>query len=97
LLALDGGKVKEAQLAFGGMAAIPMRAQYAERALVGRTFDEAAIADAAETLTRDFHPVSDWRGSSEYRLTIAQNLLRRLYARIAYPGTIVDLDSLPGD
>jgi xanthine dehydrogenase small subunit len=97
LLALDGGKVKEAQLAFGGMAAIPMRAQCAEAALIGRSFDEAAVADAAKALTRDFHPVSDWRGSSEYRLIIAQNLLRRLYVRIAHPGTIIDLDSLPGD
>jgi xanthine dehydrogenase small subunit len=97
LLAFDGGKVKAAQLAFGGMAAIPMRARSAEAALIGRSFDEAAVAEAARALTRDFQPLNDWRGSSEYRLTIAQNLLRRLYVRIAHPGTIVDLDSLPGD
>jgi xanthine dehydrogenase small subunit len=95
LLALDGGKVSKARLAFGGMAPIPMRARGAEAALLGRPLDEVALAEAGAALARDVRPVTDWRGSSEYRLAVAQNLLRRLYARIATPQAIAELEALP--
>ena len=95
LLALEGGKVSRARLAFGGMAPIPMRARGAEAALLGRPFDEAALAEAGTALARDFQPISDWRGSSEYRLAVAQNLLRRLYVRVVAPHVIAELDALP--
>jgi xanthine dehydrogenase small subunit len=94
LLALDGGKVRKIRLAFGGMAAMPMRARGAEAALADRTFDEAAIADACGALADEFRPISDWRGSSAYRLTVAQNLLHRFYARVALPHVIASLDAL---
>lgn len=94
LLALDNGKVRKIRLAFGGMAAMPMRARAAETILADRTFDETAIADACSALADGFRPISDWRGSSAYRLAVAQNLLRRLYARVALPRVIASLDAL---
>ncbi|MEC7211204.1 MAG: hypothetical protein VXW25_04200, partial [Pseudomonadota bacterium] len=36
---IDGDVVREARLAFGGMAGVPKRAKAAEAALVGRPFD----------------------------------------------------------
>jgi xanthine dehydrogenase small subunit len=94
LLELDGGKVRTVRLAFGGMAAMPTRARGAEAVLAGRTFDEAAIADACGALADEFRPISDWRGSSAYRLAVAQNLLRRFHARVATPRVIASLDAL---
>ena len=76
-ITLDGGKVKEARLAFGGMAATPKRAATAEAALAGGAFDEAAIERAAAALAEDFSPITDMRASAAYRLKAAQNLLRR--------------------
>lgn len=76
---LESGKVSEARLAFGGMAAIPKRAATAEAALVGKAFDEAAVERAITALTRDFAPITDMRASKDYRLKAAQNLLRRFY------------------
>jgi xanthine dehydrogenase small subunit len=74
----DGtGRVREAVLAFGGMAATPKRARGAESALIGRSFDAAAAEAAAEALTSDFTPLDDWRASARYRATIAANLIRR--------------------
>jgi xanthine dehydrogenase small subunit len=95
LLAFDGGKVSKARLAFGGMAPTPMRARNAEAELVGRPFDEEVLAQASAALARDFQPISDWRGSGEYRLAVAQNLLRRISIRLADPHAIVELDELP--
>jgi xanthine dehydrogenase small subunit len=93
LLELDGRKVRKVRLAFGGMAARPMRARGAEAVLADRTFDEAAIADASGVLADELRPISDWRGSCAYRLAVAQNLLRRLHARVALPHVITSLDA----
>ncbi len=77
LVRLDRGKVAEARIAFGGMAATPKRAAAAEAALVGSAFDDAAVARAAKALAEDFTPLTDMRASASYRLKAAQNLLRR--------------------
>jgi xanthine dehydrogenase small subunit len=76
-LRFDGGRVAEARLAFGGMADRPKRAAAAEAALAGRPFDAAAVEEAAQALSQDFVPITDFRASAAYRLAVAANLLRR--------------------
>jgi xanthine dehydrogenase small subunit len=76
---LDGGTVRAARIAFGGMAATPKRAVGAERALLGCAWTEAALTDAMAALARDYAPLSDMRASGAYRMTAAQNLLRRFW------------------
>jgi xanthine dehydrogenase small subunit len=71
------GRVVEARLAYGGMAGIPKRAEAAEAALLGRNWDEAAVAAASAALAQDFTPLTDMRASAGYRLKVAGNLLRR--------------------
>jgi xanthine dehydrogenase small subunit len=65
---VDAGK---ARFAFGGMAATPARARCAEAA-----FPEG-VEQACAALAEDFKPLSDQRASAWYRLTVAQNLLRK--------------------
>lgn len=76
---VEGGRVKSARLAFGGMAAVAARAPAAERALVGAAWKEASIDAAVARLAEDFKPLTDMRASSAYRLESAGNLLRRFY------------------
>jgi len=71
------GKVTQAVLAFGGMAATPKRAASAEAALVGRIFSLASAEAAAKALANDFTPLDDWRATARYRSTVAANLIRR--------------------
>jgi len=78
-LRITGGVVAQARLAFGGMAGIPKRAKRAEAVLTGKAFTLQSLADAAEALRVDFTPLSDVRGSSEYRLTVAGNILKKLW------------------
>jgi xanthine dehydrogenase small subunit len=80
------GWISEARLAYGGLAGIPKRALATEAALIGRAWDEAAVADAILALPRDFTPLSDMRASAGYRLTIAGNLLRRFLVETRQPG-----------
>jgi xanthine dehydrogenase small subunit len=75
----DGDIIKDARIAFGGMAATPKRAAQAEAALRGRAWSEAALLDAMAALKNDYAPLSDMRASSSYRMQAAQNLLRRFW------------------
>ena len=76
---LDGERVSDVRLAFGGMAATVRRAAHAEAALVGQLWDEAAVERAQAALAQDFKPLSDMRASAEYRMRVAQNLLTRFW------------------
>jgi xanthine dehydrogenase small subunit len=78
-LDLDGETVRAARIAFGGMAATPRRAAHAEAALAGQPWTEDTLRRAMAALAQDYQPLSDMRASSEYRMTTAQNLLRRFW------------------
>ena len=73
-----------ARFAFGGMAATPARAPRAEAAFA------RGVEVACAALAEDFKPLSDHRASSWYRLTVAQNLLRK-FERGASPREIFEL------
>jgi xanthine dehydrogenase small subunit len=87
-LRLEGGKVAEARIAFGGMAGIPARAPACEAALTGKAWSEATVEAAAGALAQDYKPLTDLRGSAEYRLAAAANLLRGLWLE---PESLLDV------
>ena len=78
-LRLEGERVAEARLAYGGMAATVRRAAGAESALVGQPWTEATLRAAQAALARDFTPLSDLRASADYRRATAAALLERLW------------------
>jgi xanthine dehydrogenase small subunit len=90
-LEIADGKVTSARLAYGGLAAVPRRAAAAEAALAGRPWSETMVAAAMAALAEDFQPLTDWRASREYRLKVAQNLLRRCWVETTAPGTATRL------
>jgi xanthine dehydrogenase small subunit len=61
------------------MAGIPARAPHCETALSGKPWSPDTLEAAAEALREDFTPLDDLRGSAEYRLEAAGNVLRRLW------------------
>jgi xanthine dehydrogenase small subunit len=71
------GKVARARFAFGGVAAIPLRAMAAEEAVLGQRWNEAAVERAQAALDRTLSPISDHRGSAEYRLAVAKSLIAK--------------------
>lgn len=84
-LQIDDGLVREARIAFGGMAAIPKRASQCEQALLGHPWSETAVERAASALEQDFDPLDDLRASRAYRLRVAQNLLRKAWLETSQP------------
>ncbi|MGE4480280.1 xanthine dehydrogenase small subunit [Acidocella sp.] len=79
-LRVQAGRMTDARIAFGGMAATPKRAAAVETFLTGAPFNEETLDEAARMLAADFAPLSDVRGGAAYRLAVAGNLLRRLWA-----------------
>lgn len=82
---VEAGRVQCVRLAFGGMAAVPVRALATERILLGADWNEASIDAAAAGLAEDFKPLTDMRATSAYRLQVAGNLLRRFYFEHCVP------------
>jgi xanthine dehydrogenase small subunit len=75
---LEGDKIVDVKIAYGGMAATPKRASGTEKALIGmRLGDEGKIEFAIAELSNDFTPMSDMRASAKYRERVAGNLLRK--------------------
>ncbi|WP_108880911.1 xanthine dehydrogenase small subunit [Anderseniella sp. Alg231-50] len=71
------GKVAEAVIAYGGMAATPKRAKTVESLLTGKPWSAETIAEAEAGFADDFTPIGDWRASAEYRTLVARKLLTR--------------------
>ncbi len=73
-------RVEHVRLAFGGVAAKPLRALSTEAYLLGRELDQATLERAAEMLGEEFNPMSDHRASADYRRALCANLFARFVA-----------------
>lgn len=87
----EQGKVEDARIAFGGMAAIPCRARDGETALIGKVLSAEIIEQACQALSQDFTPLSDFRASAGYRRDVAANLLRHWYLRYSAPSEMMEI------
>jgi len=74
-ISVSKGRITDARIAFGGMAATPKRAKAAEAALAGAKLGLDSFAAAATALADDFAPISDMRASADYRRQVASNLM----------------------
>ena len=75
----DAGRVTEARIAYGGVAATPLRVPAAELELIGHPWDERAVRNAQRAIAGGLSPMSDHRGSAAYRLALAQSLMEKFY------------------
>ncbi|HJL15776.1 MAG TPA: xanthine dehydrogenase small subunit [Sandaracinaceae bacterium LLY-WYZ-13_1] len=75
----DAGVIRQARLAYGGVAATPARATDAERALVGQPWSRATVEAAKAKLADAFTPMTDQRGSAAYRAAMVPRLLDKLW------------------
>jgi carbon-monoxide dehydrogenase medium subunit len=80
-LTLDGSVCREIRIALGAVAPTPIRARQAEAALRGRTLDRAAIEGAARIAMTECRPISNVRGSADYRREMVGVLTRRTIER----------------
>ena len=73
------GRIVRARFAFGGVAPVPLRVEAAEEAAIGERWTAATVGRVQAILARMLKPISDHRGSAEYRLAIAQSLIEKFW------------------
>jgi CO/xanthine dehydrogenase FAD-binding subunit len=76
-LTLSNGTCAKARIALAAVAPTPVRATAAEQALEGQPVTPAQIERAAELAVGAAHPISDQRGSAEFRRHLVRVLTRR--------------------
>ena len=82
-LRLDGDKVVEARVALGAVAPTVLLSDACAKAIIGTTLDDAAMAALAKAAEGEAKPITDKRGTKEFRIDVAGVLARRA-AKIAY-------------
>ena len=80
---MKGGKVKTARLAFGSVAETPIRTPEAEEMLRGKALTAKLLDRAAESVKAAVAPITDIRGTAEYRRDMCGVLMRRTLAEAA--------------
>ena len=90
-LVIDGGTIKEARLALGGVAAKPWRAREAEAALAGARAEPTALRRAAEAALAGAKPSSD----NGFKIELARRIILRALM-LAAAGTPDRMPALPG-
>ncbi|MBI5464266.1 MAG: xanthine dehydrogenase small subunit [Ignavibacteriales bacterium] len=79
-LELDSkNNVREIVLAYGGMAERTKRAESTEAFLHGKPWTRKVIEEAQRCIDADFKPISDVRGSAQFRSLAAKNLLMKFW------------------
>jgi carbon-monoxide dehydrogenase medium subunit len=76
-ITLADGVCRSARIALASVAPTPVRAVEAEQALVGHEVTPALIGRAAELAVGAARPISDQRGSADFRRHLVQVLTRR--------------------
>ncbi len=76
-LTVKDGHCVKARIALGAVAPTPVRARAAEARLEGEAVTEALIEEAADLAVDASSPISDQRGSAEFRRHLVRVLTRR--------------------
>ena len=76
---LDGETISQAAIAYGAVGPTVLRLTKTEQFLQGRLFTEETMDEAGEVAINEITPISDVRGSQDYRYQLARNVLLKFY------------------
>ena len=74
---LDNGSFKSARVALASVAPTPLFVREAGEALAGQPVNDESIAEAAQLAKAAAKPITDMRGTIEYRKHLCEVLTRR--------------------
>ena len=77
ILDMDGKTCRKARVAAGSVAPIPMRAYRVEKLLEGKEINATLLDECMAVLKEEISPISDIRGSLEYRSYVTAMILKR--------------------
>ncbi|MEX0267643.1 xanthine dehydrogenase small subunit [Leptolyngbyaceae cyanobacterium UHCC 1019] len=83
----DRHQILQARLAYGGVAATPAQAISVEQFLIGKPWNHATVQQAKPLLSEAFTPLTDLRGSADYRQRLIVNLFEKFFVEM---GSLTD-------
>jgi aerobic carbon-monoxide dehydrogenase medium subunit len=86
-LTLAGERIERARVALGAVATMPLRARRTEAQLEGQTLSDEVLARAADAAAEECSPISDVRGSAEFRRHIVRVTTERMIRLAAQRAT----------
>jgi len=81
MIRMKGKLCGDARIVLGAVAPIPMRAKRAEREIRGNPIEDETVRRTAEIAAHECVPISDVRGSADYRREMVNVLVRRLFGK----------------
>jgi xanthine dehydrogenase small subunit len=91
----SNGVIGEIRIAYGGCGPNIIRLRRTEAQLAGKPLNEAEIEAAAEIARSEITPISDVRGSKDYRFQLAENVLRKFYFDVTGDEPTYQRDTTP--
>jgi carbon-monoxide dehydrogenase medium subunit len=88
--------VELARIVLGAVGPVPMRAKKAEQLLVGNLATEAALEEAGRAAAAECRPISDIRGSEEYRRDMVRVFTKRALRKALYLDDVAELVKAEG-
>jgi xanthine dehydrogenase small subunit len=79
LMRRAGSRIDSIRIAYGGVAPVVLRLPRTESFLAGKAFDLDTLDSAGDIAREEIAPISDVRGSAEYRMQLAKNILSKFY------------------
>ncbi len=71
---VEGGTCIDTKIVMGAVGPVPMRAKKAEEAIIGKGLKDSLIQEAALLASKECRPISDIRGSADYRVEMIKVL-----------------------
>ena len=82
LMRRTDGRVDSIRIAYGGVAPVVLRLGKTEEFLAGKSLAAETFAEAGGIARGEIAPISDVRGSRDFRLQLAENILQRFYHEV---------------
>jgi xanthine dehydrogenase small subunit len=79
LMRRTDGRVDSIRIAYGGVAPVVLRLPKTEQFLAGKALVRETFAEAGEIARGEVAPISDVRGTRDFRFQLAENVLQRFY------------------
>ncbi|MCH6258604.1 FAD binding domain-containing protein [Puniceicoccaceae bacterium K14] len=79
--------INEVHLSIGGVAATPLYLTKTSQSLAGKTLSTETVLEAVDLAQSEFNPISDVRGSAQYKRLLSRQLLIAHFTKL-FPETI---------
>jgi xanthine dehydrogenase small subunit len=83
LMRRAGDRIDSIRIAYGGVGPLILRLPRTESFLTGKSFSLGTLEEAGAVARGEITPISDVRGSRDFRLQLAENVLRKFYYDVA--------------